>query len=92
MRLKFNSEQEYIDAVMRDERFSDKTFHWVMGEKAKNQHFRVDNDEVICDYTNSKGQQMQFYAYFVAPNNFVPYLVFGSRFQKINKTPHNVKQ
>jgi len=27
-----------------------------MLEKAKNQHFRVDNDEVICDITNSNGQ------------------------------------
>jgi hypothetical protein len=56
MHLKFNSEQEYIDAVIRDERFPDKTFHSVMGEKAKNQHFRVDNDKVICDITNSNGQ------------------------------------
>jgi hypothetical protein len=50
MRLKFNSEQEYINAVIEDKHFPDKPFYWVMGVKATNQHFRVDKDEVICDF------------------------------------------
>jgi hypothetical protein len=83
MRLKFNSEQEYIESVIKDERFPDKIFYCIMGEKAKNQHFRVDKDEVICEYKNSKGQDMQFYGYFISPKEYIPYLVFGSRFKKI---------
>jgi hypothetical protein len=41
---------------MMDKQFPDKPFYLVMGEKATNQHFRVDKDEVICDTTNSNGQ------------------------------------
>jgi hypothetical protein len=85
MHLKFNSEQEYINAVIEDKHFPDKPFYWVMGVKATNQHFRVDKDEVICDFTNSKGQQMQLYFYFDAPNNFIPCLIFGSRFIEQNQ-------
>ena len=70
---------------MADKNFPDKPFYWIMGEKATNQHFRVDNDEVICDFTNSKGQQMQFYFYFSAPINYISFLIFGSRFIKQNQ-------
>jgi hypothetical protein len=80
MKLDFQSDSEYIQTVLKDERFPVKTYFWTTNQQPREDLFRVENNQVVGDFTRADGVKMQFYAYFVAPKDFVPYMIVGTRF------------
>lgn len=76
----FSSDSEYIQTTLKDERFPAKTYFWATNQQPREESFRVENNQVVGDFMRADGTKMQFYAYFVAPENFTPYLIVGTRF------------
>lgn len=80
MQLQFNSDEEYIQAVLNHESFPSKPFYWATGKQPKDASFYVKDGQVRSDFVSSEGKLMSWFFYFKSPLDFNPYLIAGTKF------------
>jgi hypothetical protein len=82
MRLQFNSDQEYVQAVLSHEDMKSvgKTFYWATNKLIKDAVFYVAGGEIRSNFIDNKGNPMYFYFYLNQPNGYNSQLMVGTRF------------
>jgi hypothetical protein len=70
-----------LNDILKHESLSNnKAFYWATGKKINEVTFYEVGNELRYNFINSKGVQMHWYFYWVAPKDFTPYLIEGTRF------------